>query len=71
MPCQVGPLPDDTSLLALTDYVYSNESASQTNPWFGDSVESEDEDSSLGNDVVPRVCFGVVSCSRSVYMHYD
>jgi hypothetical protein len=62
---QIGPLPDDASLLALADYDSSDDSVLQTNLWSRNGVESLNEElSPENNDVVPRVCFGVVSYSN-------
>jgi hypothetical protein len=62
---QIRPLLDDTSLLASADYNSSDESALQTNLWSMDGLESlKEELSPENNNVVPRVCFGVVSYSK-------
>jgi hypothetical protein len=62
---QVEPPPHNTSLPTLTNYDNSDESALRTNPQSIDGVDSLDEELSLeDNDVVPRVCFGTVSCSN-------
>jgi hypothetical protein len=62
---QIRPLLDDTSLLASADYDSPDESALQTNLWSRDGLASLNEELSLeNNNVVPRVCFGVVSYSN-------
>jgi hypothetical protein len=64
VPYQVEPPPDNTSLPTLTNHDNSDDSTLRTNPQSIDGVDSLDEELSLeDNDVVPRVCFGAVSCS--------
>jgi hypothetical protein len=59
-----GVLPDAASLLALLDNDVSNELLRQPHPWSDYREEASDEDLSLDDEtVVPRICFGVVSCS--------
>jgi hypothetical protein len=53
------------SLLALFKWNITDESTLLENPWSENDEESPDEDlSSKDKAVVPRVCFGVVSCSH-------
>jgi hypothetical protein len=62
----IEPYHDDTSLHPLNDHDISGESTIQPHPWSDNGEEFPDENMLLEDgDIVPRVCFGVVSLLKS------